>query len=142
MAAAKEVGVQYTSVQLASSSEMTREDLTRTIEALETAPRPLLIHCRLGADRTGVVSMMAAMAIGGESYREARRQVTPLYFHFDYAPKHVASVLGEYETWCRQTGRDTDGWTQFRQWAMTVYKPAVPLSPAAPVAGSTASARR
>jgi protein tyrosine phosphatase (PTP) superfamily phosphohydrolase (DUF442 family) len=121
MAAAKEVGVQYLSVQLSSTSEMTGEDLRRTIEALETAPRPLLIHCRLGADRTGVVSMMAAMAIGGESYREARRQVTPLYFHFDYSPKHVASLLGEYEAWCRQQGRDTDGWTQFRQWALTVY---------------------
>jgi protein tyrosine/serine phosphatase len=121
MAAAKEVGVQYLSVQLGSTSEMTHEDMSRTIEALETAPRPLLIHCRLGADRTGVVSMMAAMAFGGASYQQARRQVTPFYFHFDYAPKHVGSLLGEYETWCRQTGRDTDGWTQFRQWALNVY---------------------
>jgi len=121
MAAAKEVGVQYLSVQLSSTSEMTHEDMSRTVEALETAPRPLLIHCRLGADRTGVVSMMAAMAIGGKSYREARRQVTPLYFHFDYTPKHVGSLLGEYETWCRQAGRDTGGWTEFRQWALNVY---------------------
>ena len=120
-AAAKEMGLQYISVQLASTSPMTTEDLHRTIEALETAPRPLLIHCRLGADRTGVVSMMAAMAFGGQTYQQARRQVTPLYFHFDYDPKHVGALLHAYEAWCRKSGLDTDGWTQFRRWAMDVY---------------------
>ena len=121
-AAAKELGIQYLSVQLASTSEMTSDDLRRTIEALETAPRPLLIHCRLGADRTGVVSMMAAMAFDGQTYRQASRQVTPLYFHFDYDPTHVGGLLDAYEAYCRQMGLDTDGWAQFRQWAMDVYK--------------------
>jgi uncharacterized protein (TIGR01244 family) len=121
-AAAKELGLQYLSVQLSSTSPMTSEDLRRTIEALEAAQRPLLIHCRLGADRTGVVSMMAAMAFDGRTFQQARRQVTPLYFHFDYKPQHVGGLLDAYEAYCRRLGVDTDGWTQFRQWALTVYQ--------------------
>jgi protein tyrosine/serine phosphatase len=49
----------------------TNRHLHTVAEALKNAPRPLLVHCRTGADRTGEVSAIYAVEFLGKSKDEA-----------------------------------------------------------------------
>lgn len=95
--------------------------LRELVRVLETAERPMLLHCRGGADRTGLASVMAAMAVGGADYATARSQMSMMYLHFDRAPKHIEGVLRLYEDSCRKKGHGTGGWREFRQWLTEDY---------------------
>jgi protein tyrosine phosphatase (PTP) superfamily phosphohydrolase (DUF442 family) len=119
-ALAAELGLERVEVPMKVTRIPRRPELLRLVEALESAPRPLLLHCNVGADRTGVASVMAAMAIGGQSFDVARRQLTLRHLHVR-AP--VADILTMYESHCHQEGRPTGGWASFRDWLLTSYQP-------------------
>ena len=48
------------------------------------APKPLLIHCKSGADRAGLVSALYQYALAGAPAAEADRQLSLAYGHFPY----------------------------------------------------------
>jgi protein tyrosine/serine phosphatase len=58
--------------------------LERMFEILKTAPRPLLIHCNSGSDRTGLVAAVYKHFIEGQSPKEAARQLSFRYGHFPW----------------------------------------------------------
>lgn len=121
IADAKALGVEYISIHLPNNRLPDALGIRELARVLESAPRPLLLHCKSGADRTGLASVMAAMCVGNQSYQAALEQLSLKYFHFDASPEHVTGVLDQYEEYCRQAGTDTGGWTQFRQWLFEVY---------------------
>lgn len=114
-------GVDLWHYPLSDRSLPDRYEFLALIEALEVAPTPILIHCRAGADRTGVLSVLAAMALGGLSYEEARSQLSVRYLHFGDDHDAVEGVLTKYEAHCRRHGRGTGGWEAFRHWAFEHY---------------------
>jgi protein tyrosine/serine phosphatase len=122
-AAAAQAGAAAIHIRLPSTDLPESPRLMYLADLLESAPRPMLLHCREGADRTGLASVMARMAVGGKPYDEARGQMSIRFFHVDNDPEHVAGVLQQYEAWCRAQGAGTGGWREFRQWLFNVYKP-------------------
>ena len=120
--AAQELGLKLYDLRLSAVEPLGPQQLRDLIGILEQAPRPMLVHCRCGADRTGVACVIAAMAVGGQDYRVARGQYSIRYLHFDpIFRKHVGDVLDQYEQYCRDGNLPTAGWPQFRKWAMEVY---------------------
>ena len=94
--------------------------LRELIRVIETAPKPMLLHCQGGADRASLASFIAAMAIGGQDYRQAEKQFSIRYFQLqDDLP--ITRVLHLYRHWCRQQSVSTGGWQQFRHWAFDEY---------------------
>ncbi|MFH1368848.1 MAG: dual specificity protein phosphatase family protein [Elusimicrobiota bacterium] len=75
------LGVTHYDVQLSAINKPTEEETREILEIFKSAPRPLLIHCRYGADRTGLVAAMWRVAVDGESKQEAEKQLTILYGH-------------------------------------------------------------
>ena len=98
-----------------------RSDFLDLISTLETAPDPMLIHCRAGADRTGVVSVLAAMAIGGVTYDEARSHLSLRYLHLGDDAFAVEGVLTKYEAYCQRHGIGTGGWADYCRWVNEHY---------------------
>ncbi len=121
-AAAERLGLRLINVRLTATDLPSTIELGKLIDALETAPRPMLIHCRDGADRTGLASVLAALAVGGDSYAEAREQLSLKYFHLDGDPEHIAGVLAQFEAWAGHEGKPRT-WEAFRRWAREVYHP-------------------
>jgi protein tyrosine phosphatase (PTP) superfamily phosphohydrolase (DUF442 family) len=63
---ARELGISLYSIRLSGRRLPSRQDLRRIVALLDTAPRPLLIHCRNGVDRSGLVSAIAVLLAGGD----------------------------------------------------------------------------
>ena len=67
--------------RMSMKRELTKEEIQALIQTMRDAPKPLLIHCRAGADRTGLAAAfyVAAIAKGGEE--AAERQMWLHYGH-------------------------------------------------------------
>ena len=141
VAAARELKLDYYDIHLSNTKLPTAEDLRELARVLETAPRPMLIHCKAGADRTGVAAVMARMALAGDDYQAASKQCSVYYLHIDTDPDHVAGCLDQYEAYCRDKGQPTGGWAEFRAWVMTQYNPP-PEATGKPKTAATTRARR
>ncbi len=80
---ARRHGIVFRSLALSANTELDVKQVAALGEALREAPKPLLIHCRAGSDRTGLACAIYVASHGG-SYRDAREQLSLYYGHFPY----------------------------------------------------------
>lgn len=59
-----------------SGDELTLARLDQLVALLRQAPKPVLIHCEGGADRSGLAAALYCYAIAGEKPQTAERQLT------------------------------------------------------------------
>jgi hypothetical protein len=99
-------------------------ELRRLLEVLDRAEYPLLLHCRRGADRTGLVSAVVLLLQTDATLGQARRQIGPRYGHVALGrPGYLDQFLTQYEDWLRDHGR-THAPARFRRWIEEDYLPA------------------
>ncbi|HUU32276.1 MAG TPA: tyrosine-protein phosphatase [Phycisphaerae bacterium] len=121
--AAEKAGAMTIFICLPNTKLPKSPNLMYLADVIETAPEPILLHCREGADRTGLASAMAAMALGGKSYDRAREQMGIRHLHLYTDSTRIGGVLLQYEDYCRARGSGTGGWKEFRHWIFNVYLP-------------------
>ncbi len=99
-----------------------RHELRMLIEVLERAEQPIFVHCRHGADRTGIASMAAQLLLVDDTYESAHHQLSLRYAH---APIGKTTMLDRfvklYADWLQQTGKEHTS-ANFRQWATHEYR--------------------
>jgi len=83
MAVARRQGITFRSFSFSANTELGAKQVAELVEALRDAPKPLLIHCRAGSDRTGLACAIYVASRGG-SYRDACEQLSLYYGHFPY----------------------------------------------------------
>ena len=66
---------------LSANREPSEEDVLKLMEIFKYAPRPVLIHCQAGADRSGLAAAMWKVVVDKKSKLEARKQLSILYGH-------------------------------------------------------------
>ncbi|GBE00115.1 hypothetical protein BMS3Abin07_02162 [bacterium BMS3Abin07] len=81
----KELNVRHYDISLSATSEPGDKDVQRLMEVFKSAPRPILIHCKGGADRSGLVAAMWKVIVDGESKSVAESQLSILYGHIPVA---------------------------------------------------------
>jgi len=81
------LGVKHLDFALSATRETTDEQVDEILTALNCAPKPVLIHCRSGADRAGLISALYLYSLEGKSPEVAGRQLSILC-------GHVPSFLG------------------------------------------------
>ncbi len=77
----EKLGMQLVTVQMSARKAPKVEQLLRLFEAFETMERPFLMHCKSGADRTGLVATLYLMIHEGKSLEVARRQLSFRFLH-------------------------------------------------------------
>jgi protein tyrosine/serine phosphatase len=94
-----------------------REELLFLIETLKTAQRPMLFHCKSGADRAGFTAALYMLVIEGKPLAEARKQLSWKYLHLrSTMTGAVDYVFDQYEI-------DTKGTDiGFEQWVRDTYE--------------------
>ncbi|WP_045391944.1 tyrosine-protein phosphatase [Falsirhodobacter sp. alg1] len=80
MAGAAALGLVHYDFQMSAGKQLTLQDAARLVALLRAAPKPVLIHCKSGSDRTGLASAML-MADLGENEARAERQISIRYGH-------------------------------------------------------------
>ncbi len=79
VATTQRLGIKHIDFRMVSSRELTAEQADQLVALLKDAPKPILIHCQAGADRTGLVSVIYSHQIAGIPTEQAERQLS-LYF--------------------------------------------------------------
>ena len=83
---AKRLGVRHYDFSLSATDEITMSQMDEIIRTLREAPKPVLIHCKAGADRTGLVSALYCLTLKGETPAQANRELSIWYGHIPWAP--------------------------------------------------------
>jgi hypothetical protein len=76
-------GVRLISLAFSANTPLDSNQVAQLADALRDSPKPLLIHCRAGSDRTGLACALYVASHGG-SYRDAQDQLSLFYGHFPY----------------------------------------------------------
>jgi undecaprenyl-diphosphatase len=78
------LGVRHIDCRLSATKPLTADQMHEVLQLIEKAPKPLLIHCQGGADRTGLVSALY-LASRGESTQRVADALSVRYGHFPFA---------------------------------------------------------
>ena len=96
-AVCRETGTGHYDMELTSDRAPSESEINALLGIYRIAPRPVLIHCRAGADRTGLASAVWKLAIDGATKSEARKQLSILFGHMPIGPTRA---LDEFiENW-------------------------------------------
>lgn len=82
--AALKLGVRYYDYELSASHELTDAEMEKLVNVVRNAPKPLLIHCKSGADRTGLVGALYLYSVEGKPAETADQELKLLYGHVPY----------------------------------------------------------
>lgn len=74
--AVRQSGAVYFDISISDRHEVTERQMNEIISVLRTAPKPLLIHCKSGADRAGLAASLYHYAIEGRSASQADKELS------------------------------------------------------------------
>ncbi len=96
MADAKALGVAHIDFRMSAKHELTQEQAKRLIDLMATAPKPLLIHCNSGSDRTGLAAALYVASIAKRGEEAAEDQLSLRFGHLSlpFIPEYAMD-----ETW-------------------------------------------
>lgn len=120
--AADEAGVSFYDLPISATRRPKRRELLLLIDVLNKCEYPLLIHCKSGADRTGLASALYRLEILGQSPEQAQEEFTLRHSHVPlFGPQHLHEPFDEYAAWLTQNGR-THAPGRFRDWVKNEYQ--------------------
>jgi protein tyrosine phosphatase (PTP) superfamily phosphohydrolase (DUF442 family) len=103
--AARERGIDFYDLPLSAVRRPSRRELLIVLDLLGRCRYPLLIHCKSGSDRTGLVSGLYLMARRGATPDQALRAFSMAYGHVPIGgPQHLHEPFREYGAWLEARG--------------------------------------
>ena len=81
---AAENGVLYLPLALSAKAVPDTATMVRMEEIMRAAPKPMLVHCEAGSDRSGLASAIFEYAVEGRPSSEASGQLSWIYGHFPW----------------------------------------------------------
>jgi len=98
-------------------------EVRRLILVLERTPYPIVLHCRRGADRTGLAAAMALLLTTETTVRDARRQLGWRFGHVALGrAAQLDQFLDFYQDWLTAEGK-AHSQDAFRHWVLNDYCP-------------------
>jgi protein tyrosine/serine phosphatase len=80
------LGVAHYDLALSSDKAPSKAELRDLLGFFQTAPRPVLIHCQAGADRSGLAAALWKLVVDRAPKSVARKQLSILYGHIPFGP--------------------------------------------------------
>jgi len=116
------LGVAHYDVHLDADRMPPAPRLREIVEILDSAPRPLLFHCKGGVERSGLVGAVAVLLDGGTLESARREFAASKGFLPLVADSDLPRVIDEYEAWLARQGAATSP-ERFRRFAASEYAP-------------------
>lgn len=102
IAQSSKMGITHLNFPMRTSRELTQAQINELIEKMRTAPKPLLIHCENGANRTGLAAALYMAAIKKQDADTADDQLSIKYGHVNlgiFASKAMGESFEKFEKW-------------------------------------------
>lgn len=77
---------------LSDGVEPSMEAMRSLVALMRSAPKPLLIHCQAGADRSGLAAALYLYGVEGRSKGEASGQLSLWYGHFPWLTSRTGAM--------------------------------------------------
>ncbi len=110
------LGITLVSTSLHARKAPARERLLELIALFRAVERPVLIHCKSGADRAGLASAIWLMVMEGRPVEEARAMLSWRYLHLRWSRTGVLDLV--LDLYAARNSADPIG---FEDWVATEY---------------------
>ncbi len=117
-AACKKHGIELVDFMLRSRAAPKREQIRGAVELFDRVAYPVLMHCKSGSDRVGLMSVLYRHLKEGVPLEEARRQLSVRYGHFRQTHTGVLDYV--FERYIADNKRTP---MPFLEWVDKVYDP-------------------
>lgn len=115
----EKLGLTLVSSQMSARREPLVRELTSIMDVFDRIERPFLIHCKSGADRTGLAAALFLLLHEGASLAEAQKQLSLRYLHIR---RTKTGILDHFlDTYAARNAESPIG---IDEWIRTEYKPA------------------
>ncbi len=105
IAAADELGLAHFDYPMSSKRVLTSGQIDQVLDIVRNAPKPLLIHCRSGADRSGLVAALYRFSQTGASATQADQELSLVYGHFPYLTSRSVAMDDSFWAYVKGTTR-------------------------------------
>jgi protein tyrosine/serine phosphatase len=112
-------GITLIDFHIRSRAAPTREQVRAAVELFERIEYPMLLHCKSGADRAGLMSVLFRYLKEGVPLDEAKSELSLRYGHFRQADTGILDYF--FERYLEDNRRRP---MPFLEWVDTVYDPA------------------
>jgi protein tyrosine phosphatase (PTP) superfamily phosphohydrolase (DUF442 family) len=114
--------VSFYDLPLSATRRPTRRELLWLVSVLERCAYPLWIHCKSGADRTGLASALYLMMRAGLPPDEAEQAFSLEFGHIPlFGTEHLHEPINEYAIWLKER-RLAHTPERFRSWVIDEYR--------------------
>jgi protein tyrosine/serine phosphatase len=96
-AVCRDLGVRHYGLRLSAEKAPDPKEIEELLRIFRSAPRPVLIHCKAGADRSGLAAALWKVVNDGTSKSVARRQLSIRYGHMPLGPTQALDDF--FEGW-------------------------------------------
>ncbi|MGR3814979.1 MAG: protein tyrosine phosphatase [Cognatishimia activa] len=110
------LGLEVTPMGFSSRVAPDRDTLLALIDALKTTPKPFVMHCKSGADRTSFASAIYLHVVMGEPMQDAMRMLAFKYVHLRWTKTGIMDYI--LESYIAQNARSE---ISFEEWAASEY---------------------
>lgn len=107
-----QLGLELENIALSARKAPQCERLLKLLDIFRTLDRPFLMHCKSGADRTGLASVLYLMVIHERRFDEVKDQLSFKYIHIR---RTATGILDEFfHMYLDETGGDVpiEGWIE------------------------------
>ncbi len=98
----KDLGVAHYDIKLPARSAPSEARIKKLISIFKSAPRPVLIHCKSGADRSGLAAAIWLVEIDSMPPSRARKELSIKYGHLPIGPTHILDRF--FDDWVKKHG--------------------------------------
>jgi protein tyrosine/serine phosphatase len=98
-------GVAHFDVPLSARRRVGRAEIERILAIIRAAPKPVLIHCKAGADRSGLIAAAYLLLVDRDDPRLAARQLSLRYGHFPYFGNRTRAMDDSFGALAREERR-------------------------------------
>lgn len=78
---AERLGIEHMDFRMSAARELSTDEVQALLALMRDAPKPMLIHCMSGADRTGLASALYVAGIAGGGEDAAEWHLSPIFGH-------------------------------------------------------------
>lgn len=87
------LGLALIDIPLSARSAPPKVRLLEVVDLFSTLQKPFLMHCKSGADRTGLVSAIYLMSVEGQSVEEAKKQLSFRFLHLAFTKTGILDYI-------------------------------------------------